>query len=147
MISLQKPQSGAQQEYLKCSIRGTNNQILKKFYKYVHFQLFNVKYKFAYLQLFNIKYKFVQLQLFDVRFLFSEEDIFRKQKGTVVYGRASLVLGFQLTRENDDPLSLRHKLIFDVPHRVHEYSKMRFPTKGIELTRLKLFKDSRVSQL
>ena len=80
-----------------------------KFYKSLHLQQFNVKYKFVYLQLFNIKYKFVQLQLFDVRFLFSEEHIFRKQKRTVVYGRASLVWGFQLTRKNDDLLSLRHK--------------------------------------
>ena len=68
-----------------------------------------VKYKFAYLQLFNVKYKFIQLQLFDFKFLFSEEHIFRKQKGTDVYGGASLVSGFQLSRENDDLLSSRHK--------------------------------------
>ena len=80
-----------------------------RFYKSIHPQLFNVKYKFAYLQLFNVKYKFIQLQLFDVKFLFSEEHIFCKQKRTVIYGRVSLVLGFQLTRENDDLLSSRHK--------------------------------------
>ena len=44
--------------------------------------------------------KFLQLQLFDVKFLFSEEHIFRKQKETVAYGRASLVSGFQFTQEN-----------------------------------------------
>ena len=91
--------------YLKCSIRGTNKQIRNRFYKSVHLELFNVKYKFVYLQLFNVKYKFVQLQLFDVKFSLSEEHIFRNHKRTVVYGRASLVLGFQLTRENDDLLS------------------------------------------
>ena len=80
-----------------------------RFYKSVHLQLFNVIYTFFYLQLFNVKYKFIQLQLFDVEFLFSEEHIFRKQKRTDVYGRASLVLGFQLNRENDDLLSSRHK--------------------------------------
>ena len=77
--------------------RSTSNQIRNRFYKSVHRQLFNVKYKF------------VQLQLFDVKLLYSEEHTFRKQKRTVVYGRAYLVLGFQLTRENDDLLSSRHK--------------------------------------
>ena len=83
--------------YLKCSIRGTTNQIRNKLYKSVH------------LQLFNVKYKFVQFQLFDVKFLFSEEHIFRKQKRMDVYGRASLVSGFQLNQENDDLLSSRQK--------------------------------------
>ena len=108
-IKLQTWDPGAKRGCLKCSIRGTNNQIRNRFYKSVHLQLFNVKYKFVYLQLFNVKYKFIQLQLFDVKFLFSEEHIFRKQKRTDVYGRASLVSGFQLNRENDDLLSSRHK--------------------------------------
>ena len=42
-------------------------------------------------------------------FFFPEEHIFRKQKRTDVYGRASLVSRFQLNRENVDLLSLRHK--------------------------------------
>ena len=46
--------------------------------------------------------------MFVVKFLFSEEHTFCKQKRTVVYGRASLVSGFQLTRENDDLTSPRH---------------------------------------
>ena len=83
--------------YLKCSIRGTNKQIRNRFYKSVHLELFNVKYKFVYLELFNVKYKFIQLQLFDVEFFFSEEHIFRKQKRTDVYERASLVSGFTST--------------------------------------------------
>ena len=53
--------TGAQQGYLKCSIRGTNNQIRNRFYKSVRLQLFNVKCKFIYLQLLNVKYKFIQL--------------------------------------------------------------------------------------
>ena len=53
-----------------------------------------------------MKYKFIQLQLFDVKFLISEEHIFRKQKRTDVYGHVSLVLGFQLSRGNDDLSSL-----------------------------------------
>ena len=80
-----------------------------RFYKSIHLQLFNVKCKFVYLQLFNVKYKFILLQLFDVKFLFSEEHIFRKQERKVVYGRASLISGFQLNRENPDLLSSRYK--------------------------------------
>ena len=38
--------TGAQQGYLKCSIRGTNNQIRNRFYKSVRLQLLNVKCKF-----------------------------------------------------------------------------------------------------
>ena len=61
----------------------------------------------------------------------------------VVYGRASLVSGFQLTPGNDDLLSLRHKQIFAVTHPVH-ILKCGFPTKGIEVTRLNFFESSRV---
>ena len=49
--------------------------------------------------------------MFVIKFLFSEEHTFCKQKRTVVYGRASLVSGFQLIRENDDLLSPRHKFL------------------------------------
>ena len=49
--------------------------------------------------------------MFVIKFLFSEEDTFCKQKRTVVYGRASLVSGFQFKRENDDLLSPRHKFL------------------------------------
>ena len=89
--------TGAKGGYLKCSIRGTNNELGNIFYKFVH------------LQLFRVKYKFVHLQLFDVKFLFSEKHLIRKKKRTTVYGRTSVVLDFKLTRENDDLLSLRHK--------------------------------------
>ena len=47
--------------------------------------------------------------LFAIKFLFSKNHIFRKQQRTAVYGRASLVSDFKLTRENDDLLSSRHK--------------------------------------
>ena len=56
-----------------------------------------------------MKYKFVYLQLFGIKILFSKEHIFRKQKRTVVYGRASLVSGFQLIQENANLLSSKHK--------------------------------------
>ena len=42
-------------------------------------------------------------------FCFPKNIFFCKQKRTVVYGRASLFLGFQLTRENDHLLSSRYK--------------------------------------
>ena len=37
------------------------------------------------------------------------KNIFRKQKRTAVYGRASVVSDFKLTRENNDLLSARYK--------------------------------------
>ena len=46
-----------------------------------------------------------------------------------VYGRESLVSDFKLAWENDDLLSSRHKQIFEVPHPVQEYTKMRIPDK------------------
>ena len=49
------------------------------------------------------------INLFYVKFLFSKNHIFCKQKRTAVYGRASLVSDFELTRKNDDLLSSRHK--------------------------------------
>ena len=85
--------------YLKCSIRGTNNQLRNRFYEFVHLQLFNVACKFVHLQLFD-----------DVKFFFSQIFvIFRKQQRTADYRRAYLVSDFKLTRENYDLLSSRHK--------------------------------------
>ena len=46
-----------------------------------------------------------------------------------VYGRESLASDFKLTWENDDLLSSRHKQIFEVPHPVQEYTKMRISDK------------------
>ena len=144
---MMKQQAGVQRGFLKCSIRGTNNQIQNRFYKSDHFQLFNVKYKSAYLQLFNVKYKFIQLQLFDVKFLFSEEHIFHKQKRTDVYGRASLIAGFNSTGKmmacylRDRNKILRYRTL------CRNILKCKFPTKGIELKRLKFFEDPFVSQL
>ena len=106
------------------SIRGTNNELRKRLYKFVHLRLSSVKYRFVHLQLFNVKYKFVQAQLFALKFLFSEKHIFHKQKGTAVCGRASVFSDFKLTRENGDLLSSRHKIFFEVPHPVHEYTIM-----------------------
>ena len=89
--------------------------------------------------MFNAKYKSIQLQLFDVEFLFSEEHIFRKQKRTDVYGRASLVSGLQLNREHEDLLSSRHKLTFAVPHPVHEHTKMQIPDKRYRANMAQIF--------
>ena len=86
--------------------------------------------------MFNVKYKFIQLQLFDVKFLFSEEHVFRKQKRTGVYGRASLVSGFQLNRENDEILSSCTNI-----------QKCKLLTEGIELTLLDLFEGPMMPQL
>ena len=75
----------------------------------------------------------------NVKLLFSEEHIFRKQQRTVVYGRASLVSGFQLTRRNDDLLSSRHKQIFAVPHPVYEHTKMRISNKRYNTNTARIF--------
>ena len=40
-----------------------------------------------------------------------------------------LVSDFELTRENDDLLSSRYKYIFEVLHRVQEYTEMRIAKK------------------
>ena len=66
--------SGAQRGYLKCSIRGTNDQLLNIFYKFLH------------LELFNIKHKIVHLQVARRQIFFSENHVFRKQKRKDVYG-------------------------------------------------------------
>ena len=73
-------EAGAQWGYLRCSIRGTNNQLPNRFYKFVHLQLFNVK------------------------FLFSKNHVSDKQRRMVVYGRTSF---FWVLK--DDLLSPRHK--------------------------------------
>ena len=54
-LRLFKNSQGCSDGYLKCSIQGTNNQILIRFYEPVHLQLFNAKYKYVYLQLFSVK--------------------------------------------------------------------------------------------
>ena len=90
--------SGTYWGYLKCSIRGTNNQLQNIFYKFVHPQLFNIKHKFVHFQL-----------VWNPFFFFLENHIFCKQKRMDVYGRASLVLGFKLIWKNEDLLSSRHK--------------------------------------
>ena len=74
--------------------------------------IINCQIYFISLFIFNclaLNINFFMFNLFDVKFLFSENQIFRKQKRTAVYGRVSLVSDFKLTRENDDLLSLRQK--------------------------------------
>ena len=81
-------------------------------------------------------------------FCFPKNIFFCKQKRTDVYGRASLVLGFQLNRENDDLLSSRHKEIFEVQHPVHEHAKLQIPDKRYRTnTRLEFFEGPTVPQL
>ena len=119
-----------------------------RFYKSVHPQLFNVKYKFVYLQLFNVKYNLFNFNCLTSSFCFPKNIFFCKQKRTDVYGRASLVLGFQLNRENDDLLSSRHIEIFEVQHPVHEHAKLQIPDKRYRTnTRLEFFEGPTVPQL
>ena len=48
----------------KCGIRGTNNGLPNRLFKFVHLQLFNVTYKFAHLQLFDDVKKFLRKKIF-----------------------------------------------------------------------------------
>ena len=122
--------SGTQRRYLKCSIRGTSNQLPNTFYKFVHLQLFNMKHK-----LFIFK-------LFDVKFLFCENHVFPKQRRTTVYG---LMDG----RPQFGILNSARKMMTCYPRDINKFLrqgllcksilKYRFPTKGIELTRFVLF--------
>ena len=79
--------------YLKCSIRGTNNQLPNIYYEFVHVQLFNIRHEIVHLQV-------VWRQVFVLRkscLSQIEEDVC-----LWTYGRGYLVSDFKLTRENDD---------------------------------------------
>ena len=66
-----------------------------------------------FVNLFIFSYLTVNINLFIFKCLTSHfcflKNISRKQNRTAVYGRASVVLDFKLTRENDDLLFLRQK--------------------------------------
>ena len=102
-----------------CSIRGTNN---------CHIEF-----------MFSVKYKFAHLQLFDIKFLFSARKIFCKKKRTAVYARTTLVSYFKLAQENEDLLSSRHSYIFEIPHSVNEYIKLRIPKKKYQTNTVRTF--------
>ena len=55
------------------------------------------------------------------------------------YGRLSLVSNFKLTRENGGLLSSRHKEIFEVPHPMQEYTKIRIPYKRYRINTVHTF--------
>ena len=92
--------TGAQRGYLKCSNRGINNQLPNIFYKFIHLPLFNVEHKIVHLQV-------VTRQIF----VFRKPCLLQTEENECLwsYGRASLVLDFKLTQENDDLLSSRQK--------------------------------------
>ena len=115
-------------EHLKCNIRGSNNQLPKRLYGFVH------------LQLFNVKYKFVHLQLFDVKVLFFVKHIIGKQNRMAVHRCASLTSDFKLTRKNDDLLPLRQKQMFEIPFSVHVHTKIRIPDKSYQTNAVPIFK-------
>ena len=120
--------------------------IIKSEIDFINLFIFNCLTSNINLFIFNCLTSNINLFNFDclTSNLFSEEHIFRKQNRTVVYGRASLVSGFQLTRGNDDLLSSRHKQISAVPHPMHQHTKMRTSNKRYRTnTRLKFFEGPR----
>ena len=122
-----KNRAGVQRECLKCNIRGTNNQLPKRLYGFVH------------LQLFNVKYKFVHLQLFDAKVLFIVKHIIRNQKRTSVNRCVPLIQDFKLTRKNDDLLPSRQKKMFEVLFSVHVYTKIRITDKRYQTNAVPIF--------
>ena len=79
----------------------------------VAYEVLIIKFEidFINLSIFNCLTSNIDLFIFNYlasKFYFPN-NIFRKQKRTVVYGRASLVSGFHLIQENDDLLSSKHK--------------------------------------
>ena len=71
--------------------------------------------------------------------LFSENHIFYKQKRMTVYRRASIVLDFKLTRENDYLLFSRDKYIFEASHSVQEHTKVQIPNKKYQTNTVHTF--------
>ena len=124
---------GRSRGYLKCSIRGTNNQLQNVFYKFIHLQLFIIKHKIVHLQVF-----WRQIFVFRKSYLSQTEE----NSCLWSYGRVSLVSDFKLTRENDDLLSSRHKSIFEVPHPVQEYTKMRISDRRYRTNTVRTFWDT-----
>ena len=127
--------SGAQRGYLKCSIRGTNNRLRNRFYKFVH------------LQLFNVKYNFVQFQLFHVKFLFSEKHSFANRRERLFMDARSQ---FRVLNSPGKMMTcyLRGTNKFLRYRTLHtSILKCGFPAKGIELTWLVLSKVLQMPQL
>ena len=68
-----------------------------------------------------------------------EKRIFYKQNRMTVYGRASLVPDFKLTRENNNLLSSRYKLIFEISHPVYEHMKVGIPNRRYQTNTVRTF--------
>ena len=99
-------------------------------------------YKFVYLQLFNIENKIVHLQVvWSQIFVFWKSCLSQTEENGCLWsqGRASLDSDFKLMWENDDLLSSRHKEIFEVPHPVQEYTKMRIPDNRNRTDTVRIF--------
>ena len=98
----------------------------------VAFEVLIMNCETDFINLFIFNYLALNINLFifnclTSNFYFLKKNVFRKKERTAVYERAFVVLDFKLIRENDDLLSSRHKHIFEVPHCVHEYTKMQIP--------------------
>ena len=74
-------------------------------------------------------------------------EISRKQKRATIYGCASLVSDFKVTRENDDLLHKNTNKFLTYRILCASILKCWFPTKGIKLTRFVHFKVAGVPQL
>ena len=114
--------SGAQREYLKYSIQGTNSQLP------------NISYKLFIFNCLTLKITLFIFKLFDTKFLFSENHVFRKHKRTAVYRLMDARPQFRILNSPGKMITcyLRGTLCKSI-------LKCGFPTKGIELTRFVLF--------
>ena len=120
--------TGAQRRYLKCSMRGTNNQLPDRFYKFVHLQLFNVRYKFVHL-------RFPKILPFASR----RERLFidPRQQFRILHSSGKMLTCYL----RDTNKFLRCRTLCT------SILKYRFPTKDIKLTRFVIFEVPGVPQL
>ena len=102
--------------------------------------IINCRIEFINLLIFNRLTSNINLFIFNCltsNLLFCKKNIFRKQKRTAVCGRTSLVLDFKLPGKI---MTLYFRDInFEVPHSVHEYTKMRIPNKRCQSNMVRTF--------
>ena len=128
--------SGAYRGYLKCSIRGTNNQSPIIFYKFAHLQLFNIKHKISHLQV-------VRRQIFFLR----KSCLSQTEENCCLwtYGRASLVSDFNSSGKMRTCYLRDIYNFFEVLRPVQECTKMRLPDKWYRTNTVRTFWGNRSS--
>ena len=132
--------SGAQREYLKCSIRGTNNQIRNSFYKSVHLQMFSVKCKLAYLQL-SSNINLLNFNCLTSNFCFPKNIFFASRRERMFMDARPQFQVFNSTGKMMTCYLRYTNKFLRSSTLCTNILKCKFPAKGIELTRLEFLRD------